>query len=173
MITLFNALFGLLLLIAGRNLFWVSVGVVGFLVGADLATNMMQVQNEWIQLLIAFCFGVVGAFLALALEWIAILLMGFWGGGYLLMKIFSFAVTSDVGMWGLFIIGGIIGIIAMLAAFDLVLITLTSLIGGMLVADPFKGNEPLHTVVYAVAAICGVLVQSTTLRSHSRPPTTA
>ena len=73
---------GILLLLAGRKLFWLAVGIMGFLTGAHFA-QVITPANEWAVLAIAFCFGILGAAFAVAFQWVGVLLMGFWGGGYL------------------------------------------------------------------------------------------
>ena len=42
MLNFLNALFGGALLIAGRKLFWLFVGVIGFIIGAQIATRFFH-----------------------------------------------------------------------------------------------------------------------------------
>ncbi len=53
---------GLLLLFFGRKLFWVFVGVFGFLAGVQIAARVAQGQPELILLLIAAGLGALARF---------------------------------------------------------------------------------------------------------------
>jgi len=81
---------GILLLLFGRRAFWIFVAVVGFIAGLTFATMFLHGQPELVILLIAIVAGVIGAVLAIMLEWLAILIAGFLAGGYLAT---SLAVT--------------------------------------------------------------------------------
>ena len=74
---------GIVLLLFGRRAFWIFVAVAGFIAGLTFATLYMHGQSELVILLIAIVAGVIGAVLAIMLEWLAILIAGFLAGGYL------------------------------------------------------------------------------------------
>ena len=69
---LFVLVFGLALLLAGRRIFWLVVGVVGFLFGFDLASRVLGLDAEGLGLLIGVFAGVLGIFLAVFLQKFAI-----------------------------------------------------------------------------------------------------
>ena len=73
---------GGLLLVAGRKLFWLFVGVVGFAIAFVLATRYLRIEPEWLSFIIALAAGVAGALLAVVLKQLAIALAGFLAGGY-------------------------------------------------------------------------------------------
>jgi hypothetical protein len=81
---LFSLILGISLLLFGRRLFWLFVGVAGFIAGLTLAPQMISSQSELVILFIAIIFGIIGAFLAIFLEGLAILIAGFLAGGYLM-----------------------------------------------------------------------------------------
>ncbi len=103
---------GILLLLFGRRAFWIFVAVVGFIAGLTFATMFLHGQPELVILLIAIVAGIIGAFLAIMLEWLAILIAGFLAGGYLATSLaVSLGMTIASGNWVIYIIGGIIGLI--------------------------------------------------------------
>jgi ABC-type xylose transport system permease subunit len=54
---------GILLLIMGRKLYWLSVGAIGFLLGYYIATRFFSIGESWINLLIAIISGFTLAFI--------------------------------------------------------------------------------------------------------------
>jgi hypothetical protein len=71
---------GIALLIMGRRLYWLFVGLIGFVVGALLSQQFFSAQPEWMSVLVALGFGVAGALLAVFLQGIAIAAAGFIAG---------------------------------------------------------------------------------------------
>ena len=80
----FSMILGILLLFFGRRLFWLFVGVAGFIAGLTLVPQLISGQSELTILLIAIVAGIIGAILAIMLEGLAILIAGFLAGGYLM-----------------------------------------------------------------------------------------
>src|SRR6516162_2871998 len=74
---LINILSGAALLLFGRKLFCLFVGCVGFIVGADLARNMVQGQPGWLVLLIAICIGLIAAIISIFLQRVLVGIAGF------------------------------------------------------------------------------------------------
>jgi hypothetical protein len=74
---------GILLLLFGRRVFWLFVATAGFIAGLTFAMQFMSGQPELVILLIAIIAGIIGVFLGVLLEGVAILIAGFLAGGYL------------------------------------------------------------------------------------------
>ncbi len=74
---------GIVMLVAGRKLFWLFVGVVGFTVGIGMAERFFPGESETTLLILALITGVLFAVLALFLKRIAVGVAGFVAGGYL------------------------------------------------------------------------------------------
>ena len=77
-----SVLVGFAVLIMGRQLFWVSVAGLGFLLGINYAAQYFQSSAEMI-LLVSLGVGFVGAILAYTLQRAAAGLIGFLAGWYL------------------------------------------------------------------------------------------
>src|SRR3974377_1590177 len=72
-------LVGAAILLLGRKLFWLFVGAMGFVLGAEIAT---QVTHEPVLiLLVAIGLGILGALLAVLFQKVAVGLVGFFAGG--------------------------------------------------------------------------------------------
>jgi len=161
---------GIGLLAFGRKLFWLFVGLIGFVSGVHLATRFFPGQPEWMVLAIALMAGVLGALLALFLQWLAIGLAGFFAGGYIVVRLLYVSGLTTGGMyWVLFLIGGIIGLILVIVLFDWALIILSSLAGAGLITESAHVGHSGSLLLFIVLVIAGILVQSRLMKPRSRP----
>jgi MFS family permease len=152
---------GILLLLFGRRAFWIFVAVVGFIAGLTFATMFMHGQSEWVILLIAIVAGIIGAFLAIMLEGLAILIAGFLAGGYLAASLaVSLGMTNASGNWVIYIIGGILGLILVAALFDWAIIALSVLLGTEIIMTFLsKPVSAYYWLVFVVLVVVGIVVQ--------------
>ena len=163
--TIVNFLIGLAVLLFGRKLFWLFVAVAGFILGATITPSLLPGQPDWVVLLIALGLGIVGAILAVVVQQIAVAIAGFIFGGYALLAILA-AIGVDSGQWYwlIFIVGGIIGAVLVLALFDPALIGLSAFVGANLLTTLFNPTPPLNLVLFVVLFIVGVVFQAGLLR---------
>lgn len=159
---------GALLLLLGRQVFWLGIGILGFLVGVDFASAMGSQSSAGMAIIFALFFGILGAAFAVTFQWVAIVLMGFFGGGYFLMNIFSFMAGETQYIWGLFVVGGIIGMLVMVIAFDWALIGISSLIGALLIVRNLNVDESLRSLLFLGMIIFGALVQYLSLEASPK-----
>ncbi len=153
--------FGLALLLAGRRIFWLVLGVLGFLFGFDLADRVLGLDPHGLGLLVAAFAGIVGVFVALFLQKVAIGVTGFVVGGYLVLTLLHAdpANLTTRDLLG-FLIGGIVCAVAALWLFEIALIFLSSLAGAALV-EQSAGLEPSVALpAFVVLVILGVAVQA-------------
>lgn len=155
----FRILAGLLLLFFGRRLFWLSVGLLGFLAGLAFASQYFAGQPSWILLLIAIGCGLLGILLAVFLQRLAIAVAGFLAGG-LFVQAFVEALGWNIVPLIPFVIGGILGAILLSLIFDWALIFLTSITGAILISRAFQMESTLHVVLFIVLTIFGIFIQS-------------
>src|SRR5512143_2701777 len=83
-----NVILGGALLVAGRRLFWLLVGGIGFVIGVQLAPRLLH-GSELLNIAAAIGLGILFALLAVFVESAAIGLAGFLGGGYILSGVAS------------------------------------------------------------------------------------
>ena len=165
----FDLVFGFLLVFAGRNLFWLCVGIVGFLIGVQCAA-LLGYSSGWMALLMAFCLGIFGAILSVSFEWFMIVFgVGFLGGGYLLMNMFPLGVLQEPYSWSIFVVGGIVGMCLMVIIFDWTLIIISSLLGATLIVNAFHGTAILREFLFIGSMTTGIAVQYLVLKDTVRP----
>src|SRR5512138_215668 len=164
-LAILNLIIGAVLLVAGRKLFWLLVGGIGFVIGVMLATRFFN-GNQLTMILAGLVLGVIFALFAIFLESIAIGIAGFLGGGYVLLSIAGMMGLDRGGLWSwvIFAVGGILGIILVAALFNWALITISSLAGASMVVAAFGMTAAAAGIVYIILVIAGVLIQGTTLR---------
>jgi hypothetical protein len=166
-VAIVGALIGAVILLFGRKLFWLCVAAVGFAAGVEIAPHLAHEPSPLLALAIAIVLGLIGALLALFLQKIAIAVLGFLAGGKLAGAIAAaFFVQYAQYSTIIFLVGGIIGAILLLALFDWALIVVSSLIGAHLIV--FQGAIALpqqgSTIIFLGLAIIGILVQAASLR---------
>jgi hypothetical protein len=167
-----NILVGLAVLFFGRRLFWLFVGGIGFIVGFDIANQVLQGQSPWLILLIAVVVGVLGAIVSIFLQRIVIGIAGFFSGGYFLSAL---AMTqlhdkTELTHWIAFVVGGIIGAMLIMLLLNPALIFLSSLVGATAVAQNVSLNQSQQALLFFVLLILGIIVQTTQYARQGKPP---
>jgi hypothetical protein len=157
-----NVFLGAIVLFFGRTLYWVFVGIVGFLLGMTLADQYLASQSEAVQFLAALAAGIIGAIVAVFVQRIAFALGGFFAGGYIALRIADhFGAQGDNNtIW--FIIGGVIGAIVAAMLMDWAIILLSSLAGSAAILSGLTGinmDSNVRSILFLVLAIVGIVVQ--------------
>ena len=156
-----SLILGVSLLFFGRRLFWLFVGVSGFAAGLALAPQIVSSQSQLGILFIALLFGIIGAFLAIFFEGMAILLAGFLAGGYLtttLLVSLGASVSADPSIS--YIIGGIIGLLLVAVLLGWAIIILSALTGAEIIVPLLHASESIHWGAYIVLVVAGIAVQA-------------
>ena len=168
-IPVIGLLVGVALLFFGRKLFWLFVAAIGFAAGMEIAQQMMHTPSPKFVLVIALGFGVLGAILSILLQKFAIAVAGFIAGGRLAIGL-SAAFYMNHAEYSriIFLIGGILGAILLLALFDWALILLTSVEGAHLISSIIVLPQMGCMLVLIVLIVIGVVVQSAMLRRFRR-----
>lgn len=157
---------GAALLFAGRKLFWLALGGVGFLVGLSIATQVLDLSSGLLALGLALVCGVGCAFLAVFAQKIAIALAGLvvGGGGALwLASLFEpGAFAGNPAPWLLVVAlaGGVIGVLVAPSLFEASLAVFTSLVGALLIVTRARIGSPHETWIFVGLVLVGFLVQS-------------
>ncbi len=163
---------GIVLLTLGRKLFWLFVGVAGFVFGFVLATQFLSGQPDWVVLVIALVAGLVGVLFALFLQRLAVGVAGFIAGGYILINLLN-ALGWQTGqlVWLPFVIGGIIGAVLVLILFDWALIILSSLTGATLIVQTLHFGSLIMALAFIVLLVVGIMIQASMMtRQEPRAP---
>ena len=166
-VTIVGVLVGVVILFFGRRLFWLCVAAAGFAVGVQIAPLLVNEPSSLLALVVALIFGVLGALLALFVQKVAIAVLGFVAGGKLATAIAAaFFVHYAQYSTMVFIAGGVIGAILLLALFGWALIVVSSFIGAYLIVfqDAIVLPPTGSTIVFIGLAIVGMFVQAASFR---------
>jgi len=164
-----NILIGLILLFAGRGLFWLFVACVGFASGFHYAQQIGAIHSPILVLILAIAVGAVGAFIAILFQKAAIVIAGFAAGGYIVLILFDqFAGLSSQMVWLPYIIGGVVGAIVLFLVFDWALIFLSTLTGATLIVQMAAFNPWIEIALFIALVIAGVAFQAKSLTGERR-----
>src|SRR5688500_13595141 len=115
-------LVGVALLAAGRRLFWLALGALGFCAGLFAVDRFLGDLPRSTALVVAAAIGLLGLVLALAVQKAAVAFGGFVLGAVLTAKLLPFA-SLELGPWlpVVIVAGGVVGALLAFAAFGLAL----------------------------------------------------
>src|SRR6266542_4748028 len=86
MLNVLNLLLGGSLLVAGRKLFWLFVGVLGFIIGIQFVERFWT-GSQTVAVIVGVVVGIIFALLAIFLETVAFAVAGFLAGGFVITTI--------------------------------------------------------------------------------------
>ena len=160
-----NAIFGLVALLAGRQLFWAFIAAAGFVLGFNVAGRWLAVQPQWVLILAGIVLGFLGAILAVVAQRLAVAIAGFVTGGYLLLyfaDVLRFAGGNAPEIL-LFVVGGLIGALLLSLLLDPALIVLSAAFGAALlsrsVANLLQVEPGPGILIYVALFVVGLGVQ--------------
>ena len=168
---LVEIILGAILLFAGCEIFWLFLGIAGFIAGFKLAQIYLPSTSPMVTFAIAGGSGLIGIFITLFFQTAAIALAGFMAGIYLVFSLFG-SLGGALGLWQpvLILFGGILGAALMVAYFDWALISLSSLAGAALIAEVIPVNFFFKAIIFCILVIVGLTAQSTEKNAHTKPP---
>ncbi len=168
-VSIVDLVLGIALLVAGRRLFWLLVGAIGFVLGVMLATRFFH-GSDLTLVLAGLVLGIIFALLAIFLESVAIGIAGFLGGGYVLLSIAGMLGLdqNNLTTWIIFAVGGVLGVILVALLFSWALITISSLAGASMVVSAFGMTAATAGLVFIGLVIAGVLIQGTAMRREDQ-----
>ena len=156
---IFSTIVGLAVLVIGRQLFWVAVSGLGFIIGLTYTSQYFQ-GSPYLIVLISLGVGLIGAILAYTLEKAAAGLVGFLAGWYLIQILLA-TISWDPGESAIVfqIIGGLIGVGLIMVVFDWSLIILSSLAGATMIVQSIQFQPSVKLTVFLVLLILGLSIQ--------------
>ncbi len=169
---------GIFLLVLGRRLYWLFVGMVGFFTVYQLSLDSLHVVSPELQLLLSCLAGLFGVLLALFVQKAAVGIAGFLVGAWLAAGFLGLAVGS-LGIGGivgtaaaggphvaspgallLVLLAGIVAAFLALRLFSLALIVLSALAGAGLIVDTAHWGGPSRTLLLVVLTLAGIALQA-------------
>jgi hypothetical protein len=167
MLAAIDLVLGGFLILVGRKLFWLFVGAVGFAIGVEVATRFLH-RGTLFTVLAAAGVGLVFAALAVLAETVAIGIAGFLGGALVMLNLTYLAGIMDGRIAAAaFLLGGVLGVGAVVLLFDWALISLSALTGASLVAGGLPLTRSARPMVFLALLLVGLLVQGFVLRAEN------
>ena len=166
-----NILIGLVLLFAGRRLFWLFVAMVGFASSYHFVQQLGGIPSPFLILMLSIAAGAVGAVIAIFFQKAAIVMAGFATGGYIAM-----ILSGPLGGWPAqmvwlpYGIGGIIGAVFLFFVFDWALIFLSTLTGATLLVQMAAFTPPVEIISFIVLVTAGAVFQTKAMPGARRVP---
>jgi hypothetical protein len=154
------AIVGLVLLVAGRRVFWLAVGGLGFLAGYQAMERWGTGLPPTAALVIAVAVGVIGLVLAVLVQRVAVALAGFFLGVVLTTLLLPHLGVA-LGDWNGLVIaaGGLLMAVVALAVFGLALVVLTAGAGAAMLVQAAAPPEPWPLVLLVALWVIGIVLQ--------------
>lgn len=152
---------GLLLLLAGRRLYWLLVAAIGFFAGLGLAETYLNVDSVALEWLLALLTGALAALVAVFLQKFAISAAGAVAAGYATWWYLSLNGTP-LGPWHWAAVAGatVVGLLIARTVFDFGLIFVSSLAGATLILESLGPEASTSRWLFLILVVAGTVIQS-------------
>jgi hypothetical protein len=161
----------LMLLFFGRKLFWLFVGIAGFLYGSGIVVQYFPAPSWLLSIVVGTVCGTVCAMIAPYFQRVLVAVAGFIAGSYALLWLFGWWAPSDLSGTGIvFLAGGILGFLLVWWLLDAALIVLSALLGAVLFVKAVPFFQGAGPVACLAAFVAGFAVQIQSYQSSKRPP---
>ena len=171
MLDILKAVFGGVMLITGRSQEWIFSLGIGLLVGLKFAFLLPEDSQLWMFLDVIAAGGALGVLPFLIQQENSFIMTGFLFGGFVLSEYGSTVSRAIIGTglsgstWLIFLVGAVIGAIALGWTRTWGLIFATAMVGAFLVTDIFQNLTPItESLIAAGLFITGCLTQAIIMR---------
>ena len=159
---LLTAVAGAVLLVAGRRVYWLIVGLVGFVVGFTLAAEYLE-GPDWVTLVAGLAVGLLASGLAVFFQKIAITVAGFLIGG---LAVLWWAQQMNWGepwwVWALGLAAGLLGAYLTRTVFEVALVVLSSVLGATFVLEALQRPADQISPLLLILVAAGIVIQIAT-----------
>lgn len=163
--TIVALIVGVLLLLWGRRLFWLVLGVAGFLFASSLLLGETRAEPAATRLVLALLAGVIGIVIAILAQKVAVAIAGFLLGAGTVAGLLGWSTSHpSAGEALVLIVCGVVAALLALWLFDLALIVLSSLAGSGLILDALHQRGANRLIFFVILLAIGIAVQSMWLR---------
>ena len=148
-------------ILAGRHLLWLLIGIAGFLGGFNAAISLLPGYSKSFISLIAGACGVLGITVALLFKKAALMFFGVIGSGIFAVTLWTVAYPQQ--SWqakaGVFAAGAALGVILAMSAFVWTLIFISSFCGATIVVKNIPLSPTAGFVGFLILTVGGILFQ--------------
>jgi len=151
---------GIVLIVAGRRVFWLFLGLLCFVAGMNALQRWFPDMSQTTLLLISLSVGGLGALIGVTAQKMAVWIGGFFGGGFLAVMLVRMMTQGD-GSTALvaFLIGGIIGVLLSRFVFKWVMIVVSSAIGALVICSVLDTAVFPGIILFSVLVLVGIVIQ--------------
>ena len=162
---------GFIMLVAGRPLYWIFVGSIGFLVGDYLMERLAFMPAEWNNIILPVILALVGVASAYFFRRWSARVAGFFAGGYLLVYL-PMVLGAEIEYISpfLFIIAGAIAFVLLLFLFDAGLVFVSSLTAVTLILSSIRMDRLDQGAMFMILLIFGLISQYLLLQYGKSAP---
>jgi hypothetical protein len=165
---------GIIELLFGRRLFWLFVGIAGFLIGYFLAPAISSTMSDLLRVLVGIGIGILFGILAMFFTRFMVAVAGFFIFGpaavVLIRDLGGGLPDGSTLYWVAYVIGGAIGLVLLWVFFDWALVVLTSLAGAGAIVQGVRGlttfSSTWQIALFAVLALAGIAFQARSYAGH-------
>jgi hypothetical protein len=160
-ILILSIIVGIAVLVMGRQIFWVFIAGLGFVLGLLFSSQLYDAQFGWQTLLISAGIAIIGALLAYTVQRLAAGVAGFATGWYLSLVVFGYFNVNLGQIESVipYIIGIISGILLFLY-FDWGVIIASSLAGAAIIISATSMSRNIELVLLGMLAVIGFVIQT-------------
>jgi hypothetical protein len=156
---------GICLIMFGRRLYWLFVGLVVLIYALLIAPQFLHGQPGWMVVAAALGSGILGAVLAVFFQRLVMGCAGFLAGGYLAFSLVSYLhLASGRIAWFAGALAGILCAVLFAVFFDWSIIILSSLVGSLLITKTLHEGLTASIIIFAALSAAGVIVQAGVIR---------
>lgn len=156
-----TTLIGFVVLIMGRQIFWVFIAGLGFALGLIYGEQYYVGQPDWMLFLISSIIAILGAVLAYTLQRLAGAIAGFASGWYLTNLLMGY-FGAGLGQFDEIVpfVVGIICALLIMAFFDWSVIIISSLAGSAIIVSGMRLPNNTELALLITFALVGIVIQS-------------
>jgi hypothetical protein len=158
---------GVLLLLAGRRMFWLAVGLAACLLSWQALASLLG--SGWLALVLSLLAGVACAWLTVRFVRTVALLAGFLVGA-ILLPAGANLLGIEIGWYALALAGGVLGAVLVALAMNWGLILATAFAGAGAIAEGLRSSlalsAPMANVILLALLALGVAWQGSQLRKR-------
>jgi hypothetical protein len=160
-ILILSVIIGIAVLVMGRQIFWVFIAGLGFILGLLFSSQFYDAQFGWQTLIISAGIAIVGAVLAYTVQRLAAGIAGLATGWYLSIMVMGY-INLDLGQIESIIpyIFGIFSGILLFLYFDWGVIIASSLAGAAIIISATSLPRNIELTLLVMLALIGIVIQS-------------
>ena len=160
-ILILSIIVGIAVLVMGRQMFWIFIAGLGFVLGLLFSSQFFNTQFGWQTFLISAGIAILGALLAFTVQRLAAGIAGLATGWYLSLVVLSY-INLDLGQIESVIpyIIGIISGILLFRYFDWGVIIASSLAGAAIIISATSLSRNIEIALLVMLGLIGIAIQS-------------